>query len=72
MNTLKQTKTTIAALLACVVFFGMIVARFVYSAKPTTALAELPNANVKKSGWLTRAKQWLPRRLHPAPDAAAQ
>jgi hypothetical protein len=72
MNTLKQTKTTIAALVACVVFFGMIVARFIYSIKPTIALAELPNANAKKRGWLARAKQWLPRKLHPAPDVAAR
>ena len=46
MNTLKQTKTTVAALLACVVFIGLIVARFVYA--PKSAADTQPVAGLKR------------------------
>lgn len=77
LNTLKQTKTTIAAFLACIVFFGLIVTRFVTAPKSADemqpeGLAEPPTAAAPKSSWRTRAKQWLPRKLQSAPDGVTQ
>jgi hypothetical protein len=70
MNTLKQMKTTIAALLACAVFVGMIVARVI--ASPKAPEDSQPAETKAKHNLLARVKQWLPRRLQSTPDATAR